>query len=71
MGDILSCRESSAGFRKRQRNDFGVPAGLHDGRDPFRRAVRDGAKRVVLQMAVALRGSGLTMPKQLADSVTA
>jgi hypothetical protein len=52
-------------FWRRQRNDFGAPAALHDGRDPFGRAVGDGAERVVLQMGVALSGLGLTMPEHL------
>jgi hypothetical protein len=39
----------------------------HNGRDPFGRPVGDSAERVVLQMGVALGGSGLTMPEHLAD----
>src|SRR5437879_7587040 len=30
---------------------------------------RDGTNRIVLQMGVALGGSGLTMPKHLADEI--
>jgi hypothetical protein len=35
------------------------------------RAVRDGTNGVVLQMGVALGGSGLTMPEHLADKIEA
>ena len=44
---------------------------LHDSRHPFRRAIPDGVQRVVLQMGIALGGSGLTMAKYLADEVEA
>jgi hypothetical protein len=46
-------------------------AARHDRGDPFRRAVRNGAQRVVLQMGIALGSLGLTMPEHLADEVEA
>jgi hypothetical protein len=58
-------------FWRPQRNDFSASATPHDGRDLFRGAVRDGAERIVLQMGVALGGSGLTMAEHLADEVKA
>ena len=64
-------RVASAAYVGTWRTEDDTAGPLHDGRDPFRRAVRDGSQRVVLQMSIVLGGSGLTMPKYLADEVEA
>jgi len=56
--------------RHGERDDTAGPS-LHDGRDPFRHAVGDGAERVVLQMGVVLGSSGLTMAEHLANEIEA
>jgi len=43
----LGATVSFGRFWRRQWNDFGGPVALHNGRDPFRRAVRYGAEKAI------------------------